>query len=337
MSNRKKLILVGDIIKNSNQQNELTIFDADNPTLDEVENLSSWLEKVGYEVEIETSINSFLRGISKRKNEIIFPLWRGGASRNRTAIIPAVCEAINLQYVGGDAYVQSICQDKALSKVVAKRSGIRAPRDIIIRSKQDFLSFAPSKFITPPFVVKPLYSACSIGVDHNSLCFDDEAASDKVQELFNRNLDPVVCEEFISGDEISLCIIEENGKINLDCICSYKDFNGFCPFKERLFTFDDKMNPSPPWVIKASCKSLNDDLRTCILSILNSFEKVDYLRIDGRICSNEFILIELTPDIHLGLESAFLGGFNAAGYAPEQILDRIIQTSLLNYEHQRRK
>jgi hypothetical protein len=56
----------------------------------------------------------------------------------------------------------------------------------------------------------------------------------------------------------------------------------------------------------------------------------DLLRIDGKIADGRFTAIELTPDIHLGLDSAFLGGFNAAGIAPSTVLEAVVAASLQN-------
>ena len=58
--------------------------------------------------------------------------------------------------------------------------------------------------------------------------------------------------------------------------------------------------------------------------------RVDYFRFDGRIRDGRFVLVELTPDIHMGLSSSFLGGFFALGVLPSVLLDRLIRTSLRN-------
>ena len=60
--------------------------------------------------------------------------------------------------------------------------------------------------------------------------------------------------------------------------------------------------------------------------ILRMLGKVDLFRIDGRLHNGEFVVIELTPDIHLGTDSPFLGGFDAMGKGPVRILDQLIRS-----------
>ena len=55
---------------------------------------------------------------------------------------------------------------------------------------------------------------------------------------------------------------------------------------------------------------------------------MNIFRVDGRLDGNVFKLIELTPDIHLGLDSLFLGGFFAKGIEPEYVIDHIIESAL---------
>ena len=261
------------------------------------------------------------------------PLWRGGTSRNRTAIVPAFCEACDIPFVGGDAYVQAVCQDKSLSKILSNSVGIKTPRELVLRNDAELNSFDPLSNLRAPFVVKPLLSACSIGIHDASLCHNNEQAQRYAKQLFALGIGPVVCEEFIQGEEISLCIIEERGAVIRKCVGGYRDDNGECPFRDRLFTFDDKMNMSPPWTISALSDRLVQSTWRQAEELIHRLGKVGIMRIDGRINDGVFYLIELTPDIHMSLESIFLGSFNAVGCPPTELLDRVIQSSIKNYQN----
>ncbi len=264
------------------------------------------------------------------KDVFVFPLWRGGASRNRTAIIPAYCEARNIPFVGGDAHVQTVCQDKSLSKMLANAVGMRVPGEVVLWSKDDLNSFLPSSHLRSPFVVKPLYSACSIGVNESSLCGNDNLARHQAEKLFAAGLEPVVCEEFIKGEDISLCFIEERGTIVKRCVGVYRGIDGKSPFYNRLFTFDDKMNMTPP--ISVLSDILVQNAWTLAEDLIHRLRKLDIMRIDGRLNKDGFVFIEFTPDIHLSLESIFMGSFNAAGCPPAELLHYIIRSSIKNQQ-----
>jgi D-alanine-D-alanine ligase len=325
-----KVLLVGDVVNAADSSIDLTIFDEDNPTTDEVDKLEYYLLKAGYDVEVQPRVKNFVSHPPADKQTIVFPLWRGGESRNRTVIVPAVCESLNLRYVGSDAFVQGICQDKSISKALAAMAGIDAPKEIVLYSSDELNTFQPSKTLTFPIVLKPLFSACSIGINTNSFCTTDTDAIGRARELFDQKLGPVLCEEFIQGDEISICYYEKKGKIVDKCIAIYRDQNGICPFNNRLFTFEDKLNSTPPWSVSLWTSELEEEIWHAIKALTIKLGKVDYMRIDGRIQNGKFVLIELTPDIHLSLESAFLGGFDKAGVPPDILLDNIIKTSIEN-------
>lgn len=328
MHSERRVLLVGDIVEDSYCALERPVFDEDNPSKSEVANLVGWIAEAGYEVEVCGNVSKFIESGPPDKDVIVFPLWRGGASRNRTAIVPAYCEERNIPFVGGDAYVQAVCQDKSLSKILANTVGIRTSREVLLYSDDELHSFDFISHLTAPFVVKPLLSACSIGVHDSSLCHNNEQARRQSEYLFASGLGPVLCEEFIEGEEISLCIIEDGGLIIQRCVGGYRDDNGKCPFRKRLHTFEDKMNMSPSWSISALSDKLVQSILKPAEELIRRLGKVDIIRIDGRIKDGDFYLIELTPDIHLSLESMFLGSFNAVGSPPTQLLDNIIQLSV---------
>ena len=329
MSSLMTVLLVGDVVGDTTDPLDGSLFDEDQPSRAELTDLCTWLEEAGYRVESYGKVGEFIRNPPKRRdNLLVFPLWRGGQSRTRTAIIPAICEGLGLPYVGGDAYVQSVCQDKSVSKVCARLAGFEVPEEWPLRMLGEVDLFYPSRRLHPPFVVKPLFSAASLGVSERSLCWDDRSAREAARELFETGLGPVVCEEFIEGDEISLCFLEETGTIQERCVAAYQDAAGQCPFRDRLFTFEDKVKQKPAWSVGIYPRRLDKRTWEFATQLIRQLGKVDYMRIDGRLQGDRFVMIELTPDIHLGLQSAFLGGFSAAGYPPAAVLGRLAQASL---------
>jgi D-alanine-D-alanine ligase len=330
MAERYKVLLVGDVLDESRLPSVRSPFEQDMPSTKEVADIVTWLTNGGYDVEVETSVSTFVNAGKRHSQEIVFPLWRAGPSRNRTAIVPAVCEALALPYVGGDALVQAVCQDKSLSKALVRAAGLRVPGELVIRSVDEVAGIQPTKTLVPPFVVKPLYSACSIGIDASSMCASDEQARSKACDLFRIGLGPVICEEFVSGDEVSLCILEDHGTIAEKCVAVYRDEAGMCPFHDSLLTFEAKTQANPGWAVAEHSRSIDATVWEAAGRMLKAMGKVDLLRIDGRLRDGKFTVIELTPDIHLGIESLFLGGFDAIGKNPTDVLDSLIRISLAN-------
>jgi D-alanine-D-alanine ligase len=161
---------VGDVVRDRASAIATRSFDADKPTLQDIEQITSWLRKAGYTVEVEDSVTRFTSDPPRGRPDIlVLPLWRGGRSRNRTAIVPAICEELAIPYVGGDVFVHTVCQDKSLSKVFLRDAGYRVPAEWYLPTRADIGTFAPSSRLARPFVIKPQYSAASIGIDDGAL------------------------------------------------------------------------------------------------------------------------------------------------------------------------
>lgn len=330
MGERCRVLLVGDIVEDTQLLTSQSPFDHDMPTYKEVKDIADWLKVAGYDVEVQDRVRSFVDTPLSQPAEIVFPLWRAGRSRNRTAVVPAVCEARGLRYVGGDVLVHAACQHKSLSKSFVRSAGMKTPDDVVIWSLLDVARLRVTDTLPPPVVVKPLYSACSIGIDETSLCRTDEEIRGKAGALFDAGLGPVICETFIAGDEVCLCVLECRGQIVEKCVAVYRDAAGGCPFQNGLLTFDAKIRSHSEWAIKEDSKLIDVHVWERAESLLKILGRVDLLRIDGRLSDGEFIVTEITPDIHLGTESPFLGGFHAMGKSVVGILDRLVQVSLEN-------
>jgi D-alanine-D-alanine ligase-like ATP-grasp enzyme len=54
-------------------------------------------------------------------------------------------------------------------------------------------------------------------------------------------------------------------------------------------------------------------------ALFDSFEKIDYMRIDGRITKDGFRLIELTPDVHLGPSASFAQAMMSTGISYDEM------------------
>ena len=67
-------------------------------------------------------------------NCVVLSIWSGERNRNRRAIVPSICEAYRISYIGADPYAAMISGDKELSKSVCADFGIKAPLGILIRS-----------------------------------------------------------------------------------------------------------------------------------------------------------------------------------------------------------
>lgn len=321
-----EIVLVGDIVEPGPRR--ANIFDWDNPTWAEVRQIQAWLEFGGVRTQVISAVSTFPTHAAALNGELILPLWRGGASRSRTSIVPAVCEALGLAWIGADAFAQSVCQDKSLAKHYLRAAGIACADDVVIRAAPVSTEKAIElRKLALPVVVKPLLSACSIGISADAICRSLDSIISRTELLFSRGLGPVICEPFIEGDEVSICVVEKGGAPALSCIAGYRTEDGSCPFTRRVMTFEDKVS-SGNWTINSLEGVLEEGLFPKVERLLEMLGPVHLIRLDGRLRNGVFTAIELTPDIHLGLDSIFLGGFSSAGVPPWKVLHAAVNAAL---------
>ena len=116
--------------------------------------ISKALEKCSPYVYYYEQPADFINNIYKHKNDIVIAaIWSGTKSRNRKSLIAAICEAYNIKYIGADAYVQSLCQDKQLSKVLLNNTCIKAPRGILFSVEEP--NYKNLDLLNYPIIIKP--------------------------------------------------------------------------------------------------------------------------------------------------------------------------------------
>ena len=77
----------------------------------------------------------------------------------------------------------------------------------------------------------------------------------------------------------------------------------------------------------------NEKLKTNkIHNLFKAFDKIEFMRVDGRMYQGEFHLIELSPDCYLGDDCAFYYAFGNKGYSLSQMFEYLIINSSNHYQ-----
>lgn len=269
------------------------------------------------------SPRAFLNHITQHKNDVVFAtMWGGPHSRNKRSLIAAICESYGICYVGADTFVQSLCQDKYLTKHFLRDFSFQIPKAILISSEKDMKLL--ERFSYFPCIVKPNDEGCSVGIsDHSNVnCLED--AQKSVQTLL-AHYSPVLVEQFIPGIEVSVCCVG-NGE-NLDI------------FEAVQLVIDGKDELSKPWGYESkktgksvvSRKIITKDFPQDILAeckrLFSALGKVDLMRIDGKLYQNRFYIIELSPDCSLHQTCFMSTAFAHNNFSYDQMLMHLAQSS----------
>lgn len=273
--------------------------------------LSNALEQICTYVYYYENLDSFIDHIQLHKNDIVISaIWSGTKSRNRKALIASICEAYGIAYLGADAYVQTICQDKQLSKKLLDDSIIKVPKGVLFEkgdNNYDLLDIL--KF---PLIIKPNIEGSSIGISDKSIADNKEEAIHNINKIIN-NFSPVLAEEYIPGKEISICCAGNNNIEIVEAVELQIDGNNY--FGHSVWGYESKKGGKCEVTRKVITKNFPSDIIDAAKKLFLSLGKVDYMRIDGRLYNNDFYLIELTPDCSLHPQCFMYEAFKYNGYS----------------------
>lgn len=265
----------------------------------------------------------FMDHITKHSNSLVLSLWSGEKSRNRRALVPSICEAYGIPYVGADSYIQTICADKHLAKVFCRQYGIETTSDVVISSSNDFPILKTLKY---PAVVKPNFEGGSIGILSKNLVDSCGEAMELCTQLLP-HFQQLLVEEYVAGEELSVCIAGSGNHIDVfEVIRIVVDGRNF--FSHEIYSAETKKGEAASIRREVISEHFPLEIHNRLLALYRGLGKVDMIRIDGRLNNGVFSVIELTPDCNLSPGSSMSLAFRHAGYTHEQMLQRLCENAL---------
>lgn len=282
--------------------------------------ISSALKKCAPYVYFYEQPSDFINNIRKHKNDIVISaIWSGTKSRNRKSLIASICEAYNIKYIGADTYVQSICQDKQLSKILVEGTCIKAPRGVLF-SPND-LNYKNLNFLNFPVIVKPNLEGSSIGISDKSIANNKEEAIYIIKNLV-KVFPVVLAEEYVPGREISICCA---GKNHIDIMEAVElQIDGKNYFEKQIWGYESKKGGKSKISRNIVTSQLSQNILDSAKKIFLSLGKVDYMRIDGRLYQNQFYLIEFTPDCSLHPDCFMYEAFKYNKYSYDEMIAALV-------------
>ncbi|MCR4392853.1 MAG: D-alanine--D-alanine ligase [Dehalococcoidales bacterium] len=175
-------------------------------SLETVEALRAAIEAKGHHVVKLGGGREFLTRILAEKVDFVFNISEGlGSYRSREAQIPSVLEMLDIPYSGSDPQCLAICLDKHLTKKIVNWAGIPTPRwQIITSANVDSIDW---QSLALPAFVKPVWEGSSKGIRLKSRANYPDEVKALVQETLAKYNQPVLVEEFIAGEEVTVGLV----------------------------------------------------------------------------------------------------------------------------------
>ncbi len=176
----------------------------------------------GHDVALLGDGRDFLARVLADPPDFVFNIAEGeGVGRCREARVPAALEMLGIPYSGSDPLTLALCLDKGLARTLAAGSAwpVAVPSGAALDPGfahpdlvHDFVREACRKIggrATPdrPLLLKPSFEGSSKGVRSRCLVESEGETIAVFRELAQTYRQPILFEEFIAGDEVTVGIV----------------------------------------------------------------------------------------------------------------------------------
>jgi len=157
-----------------------------------------------------------IEALLREPPDLVFNFAEGtGISRSREARVPAVCEMLGVPYTGSDPLALAVSLDKDMTRRLAESLGLTVPKGIVLAPPPgeydgdcaEFLPVLEEAGLPLPVIAKPTCEGSSKGIRNRCLIRSAEEFGPTVVELWRNYHQPVLVEEFIAGDEVTVGIV----------------------------------------------------------------------------------------------------------------------------------
>jgi D-alanine-D-alanine ligase len=173
-----------------------------------IQALAEVLEGLGHEVDLLGDGEPMLRRLVKGpRPDLVLNIAEGaGACRSREARVPAVLEMLGIPHTGSDPLTLAATLDKDCAKRLVASVGVATPAWVLYRGDWEACEASLAALPFPVFV-KPAYEGSSKGIIAASLIESFDDLADALPQMFAVYRQPVLVEEFIDGDELTVGVL----------------------------------------------------------------------------------------------------------------------------------
>lgn len=228
--------------------------------------------------------------------------------------LQATLDLLNIKYTGTDYVSSTLAMDKALTKNIFEKNGVKTPQGFGLKKGQ------PVPSVAFPCVIKTSHGGSSVGVYYanNQQEFDEALASAYSYE------DEVVVEQFVKGQEYTDLVMD--GKAYPVVMITPK--NGAYDYKNKYQAGStEELCPAP------ISEELTKRIQEAAVAAYKALRLQVYARMDFIVTEDEEIycleantLPGMTPTSLIPQEAA------AAGIGYEDLCEKVIEISLQKYQ-----
>lgn len=298
-----------------------------------VEVVSKTLLQAGFRVSRLGANDSLalLTGVQSLRPDVVFNLFEGTADRGITeAYVAGLLEWLDIPYTGCPFQALCLARSKHITKHLLHGAGLPTASFFVVEDMN-----VPACTLEWPVIVKPATQDASVGLDQGSVVTTQEKLTERVHYLLKTYGPPVLVEEFISGRELNVGLIEapDLRALPVSEILFVHSKPGYWP----IVTYDAKWKPgshdyeaTPPRYPAEVTPKLSERLTTLAKHAFRLLGCRDYARVDFRVRqSGKPYILEVNPNPDFSPSAGLAGGLASAGLTHAQFAVDLVKATLL--------
>jgi D-alanine-D-alanine ligase len=294
-----------------------------------IQAIAKAIQGLGHEVQLLGDGRELLEKLMRAPPEFVFNIAEGqGIGRSREARVPAVLEMLGIPYTGSDPLTLAVTLDKDCAKRLVHSTSVKVPEWGIWQPEESLMDIETWPSLKWTAIVKPAWEGSSKGIRGKCVVDTPEELHTAITSHRGAYRQPVLVEEFIEGDEITVGIVGNSPPriIGVMRVLPRQKQERFVYSLEVKRDFRRQVEYECP--AKLPPKRLQA-VEEAALSVYRTLGCRDVARIDFRLKNGVPYFLEVNPLPGLNPESSDLVILaELAGWRYEQLIACILEAAL---------
>jgi D-alanine-D-alanine ligase len=274
----------------------------------------------------------FPQKVALSRPDLVFNLAEGLHGQSREALVPAICEYLNLAYTGSDPLTLALSLHKGRTKETLAYRGVPTAPFGCLDTADDVDRLA----LPYPVFVKPVAEGSGKGVFASNLCAGPEALRERIRFLVARYAEPVLVETYLPGPEFTVAILGNGADASCLPVIGL-DFSALPPGAPPVYGYEAKWvwdRPEAPLAIfecpARVAAGLYGEIERTALDAYHALGCRDWCRVDVRV--DRFgvpNVLELNPLPGIipdpAMNSCFPKAARAAGFSYDELIQEVVR------------
>jgi D-alanine-D-alanine ligase len=274
----------------------------------------------------------FPQNLALARPDLVFNMAEGLHGQSREALVPAICEYLNIPYTGSDPLTLALSLHKGRTKETLAYRGVPTAPFLCVDALADLERMA----LPFPVFVKPVAEGSGKGVFTTNLCATPRALRQRVRYLLARYAEPVLIETYLPGPEFTVAILGNGAEAYCLPVVGF-DFTTLPEGAPPVYGYEAKWvwdRPEAPLAI-FQCPApvpaaLQREVERTALDAYHALGCRDWCRVDLRV--DRFgvpNILELNPLPGIipdpAMNSCFPKAARAAGFAYDELVQEVVR------------